>query len=224
MIFGKDATTVIYVVDHEGAKKKEAESDDELEDELEESKTPPESPNVQTSHNASPIETFQMPPDLNFGTPEGQIQFQSPQPDIGHQCLATATTSIPTPVMTPTANQFMHHSPFPSPTSQEHMQPMNHPVQPHMNTQNSFSGWSPAFNQNLFAPVDYSGVNRQQMAYPAYTVCAAPPSHPIPSHTLPDLDRSQLDMMAMENLPFRTGSLSHPNVLPRPDGSGGPHM
>jgi hypothetical protein len=128
--------------------------------------------------------------------------------------------------MTPTADQFMNHSPFTSPTSQEHMQPINNPVQPQMNTQNSFSGWSPAFHQNMFAPVDYSGVNRQQMAYPAYTVCPAPPTHQVPSpHTVPDLDRSQLDMMVMGgNLHFRTGSLSHPNVLSRPDDNGGQQL
>lgn len=225
--FSTDATAVIYVVDHEGAKKKEPGSDgeDEPEDDREMMKTPPETPNVQGSHAGSPVDTFQLHPDLNFGNQDAQIQFQTSQPDIGHHGLATATTPIPAPIMTPTANHFMNHSPFPSPTSPEQMQHINHPVQPQMNTQNSFSGWSPAFHQNMFAPVDYTGVNRQQMAFPAYTVCPAPPTHPVSAaQTVPDLDRSQLDMMVMGSLPFRTGSLSHPNVLPRPDGSGGPQM
>jgi hypothetical protein len=223
---GIDATTVIYVVDHEGAKKKEPGSDceDELEEEAEDSKTPPGTPRTQVSHDASPVDIFQMPPDLNFGSPDGQIHFQSSQPDIGHQCLATASTPIPAPVMTPTANQFMHHSPFPSPTSQEQMQSISHPIQPQMNTQNSFSAWSPAFNQNMFTPVDYTGVNRQQMAYPAYAVCPTP-AQPVPSpHTIPDIDRSQFHMMDMGSLPFRTGSLNHPNLLPRPDCAGVPQM
>ncbi|QKX61085.1 uncharacterized protein TRUGW13939_08231 [Talaromyces rugulosus] len=223
-----DATTVIYVVDHEGAKKKEPGSDceDEFEEEVEDSKTPPGTPHIQASHDTSPVDIFQMPPDLNFGSPDGQIQFQSSQPDIGHQCLATASTPIPAPVMTPTANQFMHHSsPFPSPTSQEQMQSIHHPIQPQMNTQSSFSAWSPAFNQSMFTPVDYTGVNRQQMGYPAYTVCPTPPAHQVPSpHTIPDVDRSQFHMMNMGSLPFRTGSLNHPNLLPRPDGAGVPQM
>ncbi|CRG87211.1 putative protein YDR124W [Talaromyces islandicus] len=217
-----DATAVIYVIDHDGVKKNEPGSDgeDEPEDDADGLKTPPDTPNVQGSHDSSPVDTFQIPPDLHFGNQDGQMQFQPSQPDVGHQGLAT-TTPVP-PIMTPTAEQFMNTSPFASPTPQEQMQPINHPQ---MNTQNSFSGWSPAFQPNMFAPVDYTGVNRQQMAYPAYSACPAPPIHPISSpHTIPELDRSQLDMMVMGNLPFRTGSLSHPNVLPRPDGSGGPQI
>ncbi|CRG92906.1 putative protein YDR124W [Talaromyces islandicus] len=185
--FSIDANAVIYVIDHDGVKKNEPGSDgeEEPEDDADGLKTPPDTPNVQGPHDSSSTDAFQIPPDLRFGSQDGQMQFQSSQPGVGHQSLAT-TTPIPAPVMTPAPDQFMSHSPFASP-SQAQPQPMIHPQ---MNAQNSFSGWPPAFQPNMFGPVDYTGLNRQQMAYPAYTSCPAPPIHPGPSpHTIPDLDR-----------------------------------
>ncbi|QKX60492.1 uncharacterized protein TRUGW13939_07637 [Talaromyces rugulosus] len=125
-----DSKTIIRVVNYEESEEKEArsDSDDMPEFKSEDSNPSSKSPYVQTSH-ISPADMLQIHPNLTFGTPEGQAQFQS------LQCVGTGTTPIPmAPVMT--ANPFLY------PISPETRQPTNHPAQPYMNTQNSFSGWS----------------------------------------------------------------------------------
>ncbi|KAH8702387.1 hypothetical protein BGW36DRAFT_116075 [Talaromyces proteolyticus] len=237
-----DANAVIFVIDHEGAKNREPDSDDE-EGELTQ-QTPNESDNetlsdqsrspinmVTASQQISPIDTsssFTLSPDANFGGQDQSVHhFQSSQPEMNHPTMIS--TPISAPILSPTPNQYMTHSTFAPPTSHEAMQPLtvSHPLQSQMSTQTTFPGWSPAFQQNMFAPVEYPVANRQilpQMAFPGYTVCPTPHTHTISSHSVPDLERSQMDLFNMGSIPFRSGSLSHPNVLPRPDNGRAPSL
>lgn len=228
-------------MDHEGAKRREPDSDDE------QSKmpTPPESPdkglqddepspsemNIMPQHGL-PMDTtsnFQMAPELSF-TGQGQQtpEFRSSQPEMSHRSLAG--TPITGPILTPVANQFMDHSQFTESPSAEQMQSTNQtPVHAQAEPSASFTDWAPTFQQNIFSPVDYHGAGRQvhpQMAYPTYPTYPSSHAQDISStYTVPDLARSrEADLMNMANLPFRTGTLSHPHVVHRPDGGAGPNM
>lgn len=66
--------------------------------------------------------------------------------------------------MTPIGTQFMNPSSF-SPPDQEHVQPANYSIEPQMTPRYSLSGWPLPFDQNIFAPDDYSEVNGPQMAF-----------------------------------------------------------
>jgi hypothetical protein len=231
------------VTDHEGAKRREPDSEDEQDSGI---ITPPgssdgtlpddpQSPTEVTGmlHHGLPLDnttpSFQMPLDLSF-TSQGQPtpEFRSPHPEMSHRSLSTTHRSGP--ILTPTTNQFIDHSQFVNSTSAEQMHAISQTsahVQPEAPVH--FADWSPAFQQNMFSPVDFHGANRQissQMAYPSYTTYPSPQAQDISSaYTVPDLTRSRdVDMMNMISLPFRTGSLSHPHVLHRPDGGAGPNM
>lgn len=234
-----DATARIYVTDHEGAKKGEPESDDE---QVNGQPTPPESSDeAQPSprelsgmpqHSLS-LETpsaFQMHPDMSF-TSHGQPapEFQTSQPELSQQALVS--TPMGGSILTPTTNQFIDHHQFTAPTSPDQIHAVSQ-SSGHMHTEQpaSFAEWSPSFQQHMFSPVQFHGDSRQvappQMTFSTYPAYPSPHSHDVsPSYQIPDLSRSrEVEMMHMVSLPFRTGSLSHPHVLHRPDGSAGPNM
>ncbi|EED18145.1 hypothetical protein TSTA_119090 [Talaromyces stipitatus ATCC 10500] len=232
-----DGTTQVFVSDHAGARRGEPESEDEGESEV---ITPPEtvasSPQAQPLDSSqqqspldvasipqhiSPLETtssFQIPTELSFSNSEHQTpEFGSSQPELGHRSLVS--TPIAGPLLTPTHNQFMDHSPFaePSPTSQLHAVGQD-PAHVQANPSTSFTSWSPAYQQNMFSPVDYSnGASRQMPPHMAYTSYAqySPPQDAPPIFAMPELARPRDYDVNMYNLPFRTGSLSHPHILHR---------
>lgn len=172
--------------------------------------------------HVSPLETtssFQMPAELSFTNPGQRTpEFVSTQPEFGHRNLAN--TPLAGPLLTPTHNQFMEPSPFTeaSPTNNLHT---ISPAHAQADSSASFTGWSPAFQQNMFSPVDYSnGAGRQmppQMVYPSYGTYSSPQEVPQP-FAVPEISRPRdYDMANMYNLPFRTGSLSHPHIVHRHD-------
>ncbi|GAM36073.1 hypothetical protein TCE0_018r04877 [Talaromyces pinophilus] len=228
-----DGTTQVYVTDHDGARRGEVESEDESEPKV---MTPPQSvsssPRMQhleasqspldvasMPQHVSPLETssvFQMPAELSFANPGQRTpEFVSTQPELGHRNLAN--TPLAGPLLSPTHNQFMEPAPFAetSPTDHLHAGPAQAQADP------SFTGWSPAFQQNMFSPVDYSnGAGRQMpphMVYPSYGPYSSPQEVP-QTFTVPEISRPRdYDMANMYNLPFRTGSLSHPHIVHRRD-------
>ncbi|EEA24396.1 hypothetical protein TMatcc_007488 [Talaromyces marneffei ATCC 18224] len=227
-----DGSTQVYVTDHDGARKEEPESDDEGESKV---MTPPRtaSSSPQMEHvegsqspldvtsipqHISPLETtssFQMPAELNF-TNSGQRtpEFVSTQPEFGHGNLANAP--IAGPLLTPTHNEFIDHSQFAEASPTNHLHAVS-PAHAQADPSASFTGWSPAFQQTMFSPVDFSnGAGRQMpphMVYPSYGPYSSPQEVP-QTFTVPELSRPRdYDMANMYNLPFRTGSLSHPHIV-----------
>ncbi|OKL63640.1 hypothetical protein UA08_00266 [Talaromyces atroroseus] len=187
-----DETARISVTDHEGAKRREPESDDE---QVSGVLTPPESSDEPLPDDPqSPSEMaagmpqhglqldntapgYQMAPDLSF-TSQGQPtpDFRSSQPEMIRRSLST--THITGAILTPTHNQFMDHSQFTTSTPAEQMQAISQ-TSAHAQAEASisFADWSPAFQQNMFSPVDFHGASRQvtsQIAYPAYTTYPSP--------------------------------------------------
>lgn len=235
-----DGTTQVYVTDHDGARRGEIESDDEGEpsskvitppasansspqmQQLEASQSPLDVANM--PQHVSPLETtssFQMPAELNFTNPGQRTpDFVSTQPEFSHRNLAN--TPIPGPLMTPTHNQFIDPSPFAETSPTSHLHAINQgPAQAQADPSASFTGWSPTFQQNMFSPVDYgNGAGRQMpphMMYPSYGPYSSPQDVP-QTFAVPDLSRPRdYDMASMYNLPFRTGSLSHPHIVHRHD-------
>ncbi|KAJ5146009.1 uncharacterized protein N7515_000573 [Penicillium bovifimosum] len=73
-----------------------------------------------------------------------------------------------------------------------------------------YDPWTPSFRQNIFSPVDYtSPATSQGMSQPTYQMPMAPHMHDMSHH-----HQSHMDSLAQRDLPFRTGSLGHPNGLP----------
>ncbi|RAO71754.1 uncharacterized protein BHQ10_007766 [Talaromyces amestolkiae] len=171
-----DGTTQVYVTDHDGARRGEDESDDDSDPKV---ITPPQSvtssPQMQqleasqsplevTSipQHVSPLETtsgFQMPPDLSFANPGQRTpEYISTQPEF-HRNLAH--TPLAGPLLTPTHNQFMDHSQFAETSPTNHLHAVG-PTHAQADPSAPFTGWSPAFQQNMFSPVDYTnGAGRQ---------------------------------------------------------------
>jgi hypothetical protein len=189
---------------------------------LEASQSPLDVANMR--QHVSPLETtssFHMPAELNFTNPGQRTpEFVSTQPDFGHRNLAN--TPIVGPLLTPTHNQFMDPSPFTETSPTNHLHAINQgPAQAQADPSASFTGWSPAFQQNMFSPVEYSnGTGRQMpphMMYPSYGPYSSPQDAP-QTFAVPELSRPRdYDMANMYNLPFRTGSLSHPYIVHRRD-------
>lgn len=231
-----DGTTQVFVTDHDGARRGEDESDDEADPKV---LTPPQSatssPQMQQLEasqspldvagmppHVSPLETtssFQMPTDLGFTNPGQRTpEFVSSQPEF-HRNLAN--TPLAGPLLTPTHNQFMDPSQFAETSPADHLHAVS-PAHAQADPSASFTGWSPAFQQNMFSPVDYTnGAGRQmphQMVYPSYGPYSSPQDVP-PPFAVPDLSRPRdYDIANMYSLPFRTGSLSHPHIVHRRDG------
>jgi hypothetical protein len=237
-----DGTTQIYVTDHDGARRGQPESDDEGENEGEtEVMTPPDSgaSSPQPQHleaSQSPLDVASMPQhvspleatsnfhisaELSFTNPGQRTpEFRSTQPEFGHRNLAS--TPIAGPLLTPTHNQFMDPSPFAETTPTNHLHSVSQdPAHAQANQSPSFAGWSPAFQQTMFSPVDYgNGAGRQippHMVYPPYGPYSPPQDVP-QTFAVPELSRPRdYDMENMYSLPFRTGSLSHPHIVHRRD-------
>lgn len=160
--------------------------------------------------HASPPETtssFQMPAELSFTNSEQRTpEFVSTQPEFGHG--NSASTPLAGPLLNPTHNQFVEPSPFPETSPTNHLRAVS---SVHAQADPAFTGWSPAFQQNMFSPVNYSnGAGRQmppRMVYPSYGPYSSPQGVPqpfaIPERPLRD---------------FRTCSLSHPHTVHCRDG------
>lgn len=240
-----DGSTQVYVSDHDGAKNGEPQSDDEEEEKEETGEeeersgvlTPPatvtSSPHMQQlevspraldlvtiPEHVSPMVTsssFQMPTDLNFTNPaQNPTEFTCTQPEMSHT-VQPLTTSM----LTPNHNQFLDPASFGEPGPANHLQavgvhdPSHTPSTP---STPSFTGWSPSFQQNMFSPVVYPGsVDRQMSSHMVYPYGQfSSPQNMAPTFAMPEASRSQeFDVTNMYHLPFRTGSLSHPHVLPR---------
>lgn len=170
--------------------------------------------------HVSPLDnpSFQMPTKLSF-TNQGQQtpEFGSPQPELGHRNLAG--TPIAGPLLTPTHNQFMDHSPFAetSPTNYPHTVSTAYAQ---ADPSASFTGWSSASQQNMFLSVNYSNGAGHQMpshvVYPSYGPYSSPQYVPQP-FAVPELSRrGDYDMANMSSLPIRSSS-SHPHIVHRRD-------
>lgn len=167
--------------------------------------------------HVSPLETtsgFQMPTNLSFASPGQRTpEYIATQPEF-HRNLAN--TPISGPLLTPTHNQFMDHSQFAETSPTNHLHAVG-PAHAQADPSAAFTGWSPAFQQNMFSPVDYTnGAGRQippHMVYPSYSSFSSPQDVAQP-YAVRELQRTRdYDMANMYNLPFRTGSLSHPHIV-----------
>lgn len=234
-----DGTTQVYVTDHNGARRGEVESEDESE--APKVMTPPHSasasPRMQqletsqspldvasTSQHVSPLETttsFPMAAELSFTNPAHRTpEFVSTQSDFGHRNLDN--TPMAGPMLTPTQTHFMEHPQFAETGQANHLHAVS-PAHAHVDPSASFTGWSPAFQQNMFAPVDYNNVSDRQlqphMVYPSYGAYAASsPQGVHQNYAVPEMARPRdYDITNLYNLPFRTGSLSHPHIMHRHD-------
>ncbi|KAL1967687.1 hypothetical protein VTN77DRAFT_2944 [Rasamsonia byssochlamydoides] len=179
---------------------------------------------------------FQMAPTLGFeDQPRQSHAFQSPQSSVkteyqdnfSSQPLTRTPTGMT--VISPCSHRgfdYMAQQSFVSSASEEQIRPLNQPAMQPQQSPTQFSGWSPSYQQNMFSPIEYSGGSnrtiQQHMPYPQYTMFPPTPSQEVPGpHGLPDPHgaraQAPLDVMTMNPPPFRTGSLGHPHVVPRPD-------
>ncbi|KAJ5443373.1 Protein of unknown function DUF2841 [Penicillium cf. griseofulvum] len=74
-----------------------------------------------------------------------------------------------------------------------------------------YDAWTPSFRQNIFTPVEYpTPVSSQGMTQPsmAYQMPMGSHMHDMAHH---HAQQSHMDSLHQRSLPFRTGSLGHPN-------------
>jgi hypothetical protein len=158
-----------------------------------------------------------MPAELSFRNPgQRKPEFVSAQPEFGHRNLAN--TPIAGPLLTPTHNQIIEPSQFAETSPTNYLHAIG---PPHAQADPSFTGWSPAFQQNMSLPVEYStGASRQMpphMVYPSFGSYYSP-QDVSQTFAVPELSRPRdYGMGNMYSPPFRTGSLSHPYIAHRRD-------
>jgi len=182
---------------------------------------------------------FQMPTPLGFEEPSRQSHpFPSPQQGIKNDYPdGFSPTMVRTPagstVVSPTEHpgfEYLAQTPFTSSASEEQMRQPHPPTLAPQQSPAHFDAWSPSFQQSLFNPVDYGtgpsqAIQQQPMQFhvpllpPTHSHEVSPHQTPA-AHSLPDLHgaraQAQLEGMPMNPPPFHTGSLSHPQVVPRP--------
>lgn len=184
---------------------------------------------------------FQMPPaPLSFDEqPRHPPTFPSPTARIKNDYTddfsqTVSRTSASSTVVSPsdqTGFEYLAPTSFSSSAADEQMHQHNSTLS-HQQPPTHFDAWPPNFQQNMFSPVDYSAgpnqaIQQQQMQFPLAMLPTSHPHEVSPNlahigQSLPDLHgaraRVQFETMSLNPPPFRTGSLSHPHVIPTPNG------
>lgn len=183
---------------------------------------------------------FRMPSSLSFDEQSRQSHpFHSPSQgmetdypdDFSSQTMVRtpASSTVVTPNEHPTGFEYLAQTSFTASASDEQIRQQHPSTLPPQHSPTHFDTWSPSFQQNLFNPVDYgtgSGQAIQQQPMQFHVPLMSTHSHEVSphqtptGHSLPDLHgaraQAQMEGILMNPPPFRTGSLSHPHVVPRP--------
>ncbi|KAK6813989.1 Protein of unknown function DUF2841 [Aspergillus parasiticus SU-1] len=155
---------------------------------------------------------FPLPESLSFGeqsTHERSYYGNSEYPDeYSHPILKTPVTSgLVTPNEQPNAFDYLQ-APFSASTTGEpiisHQRPTALPMQQSVS---QFDSWTPSYRQSMFNPMEYGSAPAQNIPqHMPYHMPVATTSHAAElAHTPHGLPKGN---------PFRTGSLSHPHMIP----------
>ena len=155
---------------------------------------------------------FPLPESLSFGEQsahERSYYGNSEYPDeYSHPILKTPVTSgLVTPTEQPNAFDYLQ-APFSASTTGEpiisHQRPTALPMQQSVS---QFDSWTPSYRQSMFNPMEYGSAPAQNIPqHMPYHMPVATTSHAAElAHTPHGLPKGN---------PFRTGSLSHPHMIP----------
>ncbi|KAL2000643.1 hypothetical protein VTN02DRAFT_2808 [Thermoascus thermophilus] len=155
-----------------------------------------------------------------FHSPPHGMKADYPDDFSSPTMVRPAVSTVVTPNEHPTGFEYLAQTPFTSSASEEQIRQQHSPTH--------FDTWSPSFQPTLFNPVDYGAgsgqaIPQQPMQFHV-PLMSTPHSHEVSphqtptGHPLPDLHgaraQAHLEAMPMNPPPFRTGSLSHPHVVP----------
>ena len=152
--------------------------------------------------------SFSIPEPLTFDGRQDRPYYTTPP----HYADSFSQPMLSTPV---TAEMISPHDVSVFDYSTQHSFPTSSPDQQRNPAAAQYETWPPTFRQNIFSPVDYSnsGSTQAMSQTPmSYHMPMASPAqlHDMSHHHAP----SHMDSMAQRALPFRTGSLGHPNGMP----------
>ncbi|KAJ5948907.1 hypothetical protein N7454_002214 [Penicillium verhagenii] len=154
--------------------------------------------------------SYPMAPDMSFDGARQDRPFYNTPPQYAEsfsQTMLSTPVTVTAEMISPHDVSVYDYSQLPFSTSSPEQQ------------RNSASGhyadpWGPpTFRQNVFNPVDYGAPPHSQPVGPYHTPMASPAHIPEMSHPQHPhhYTHSPMDPMAQRALPFRTGSLGHPN-------------
>jgi hypothetical protein len=131
----------------------------------------------------------------------------------------TPTTSVMSSPHEQSACDYLAQTQFFPPSSREPIRANQPQAAVPMSSQPGQVDWMPSFRHNVFGTMDYgtSQAIPQPSIHDSIPITAASPmpalGHP-QSSCHQDLSRPRMDMADSRGMPFRTGSLGHPNGIP----------